>query len=174
VRARAAITVRRPREEVYRFWHDFENLPSFMDHLDSVEDRGDGRSRWTAKAPGGRTVEWDAEITADQPSERLSWRSREGSDVENSGTVWFLPAPGGRGTEIHLDLQYDLPGGALGVLIAGLTGEEPRQQVRDDLRRAKQILETGMVVRSEGSPEGPSTRRFIKQRPAQPLVGSPS
>jgi uncharacterized membrane protein len=145
-----------------------------MEHLENVEDRGGGRSRWTARAPGGRSVEWEAELVEDHPYEHLSWRSREGSSVENSGSVWFVAAPGGRGTEIHLDLQYDLPGGALGVLIAGLTGEEPRQQVHDDLRRAKQILETGMVVRSEGSPEGPMTRRFVKQRPAQPLVGSAS
>jgi uncharacterized membrane protein len=172
LRARAAITVRRPRDEVYRFWRDFENLPSFMEHLESVEDRGSGQSRWTAKAPGGRSVQWDAEIVDEQPQERISWRSREGSDVANSGTVRFMSAPGNRGTEIHLDMQYDMPGGAFGVLIAGIVGEEPRQQVGDDLRRAKQILETGTVVRSEGSPEGPLTRRFIRQRPAQPLVGS--
>ncbi|HMJ32797.1 MAG TPA: SRPBCC family protein [Baekduia sp.] len=174
LRARAAITVRRPKEEVYRFWRDFENLPSFMEHLDSVEDRGGGVSRWAARAPGGRTVEWDAELVDEHPYDHLSWRSREGSSVENSGSVWFVTAPGGRGTEIHLDLQYDLPGGALGVLIAGLAGEEPRQQVREDLRRAKQILETGMVVRSEGSPDGPMARRRVRQRPAQPLVGSAS
>jgi uncharacterized membrane protein len=174
LRARAAITVRRRREEVYRFWRDFENLPSFMDHLDAVEDRGQGRSRWKARAPGGRSVEWDAEIVEDHPYDRLSWRSREGAGVESAGTVAFVSVPHDRGTEIHLDMQYDLPGGALGVLIAGFGGEEPRQQVRDDLRRAKQILETGMVVRSEGSPEGPSRRRFIRQRPAQPLAGSTS
>jgi uncharacterized membrane protein len=174
VRARAAITVRRPRDQVYRFFRDFENLPSFMSHLDSVEDRGNGRSRWVARSPSGREVQWEAEIVEDFPHDRLSWRSREGSPVENSGTAWFVKAPGDRGTEIHLDLQYDLPGGALGVLMAELTGEDPRQLVRDDLRRAKQILETDTVVRSEGSPEGPMTRRLLRQRPAQPLVGSPS
>jgi uncharacterized membrane protein len=167
-RVRAAITVRRPREEVYAFWHDFQNLPRFMAHLESVQPSSNGRSHWKAKGPVG-TVEWDAEVIEDRPNELIAWRSVDGSSIQNSGTVRFVPAPGDRGTEIHLDLQYAPPGGAVGVTLAKLVGEEPHQQVKDDLRRFKQVAETGVVVRSEGSPEGPLTRRLLKQRPAQPL-----
>jgi uncharacterized membrane protein len=165
--ARTAVTVKRPVEEVYRFWRDLSNLPSFMIHLASVEPTGNGRSHWTANAPAGRTVEWDAEVVEDKPNERIAWRSLEGSQVENSGSVTFTPAPGGGGTEVRVELRYDPPGGALGKVVAKLFGEEPQQQITDDLRRLKQVLETGEVVRSEGSPEGARTLRLLKQRPGQ-------
>jgi len=164
----AAITVNRPRDEVYSFWRRFEDLPAFMDHVESVSVDDTGSVHWVVKAPAGRTVEWDAELTEDVPGERISWRSLEGADVENSGTVRFADAPGGRGTEIHLDIDYSPPAGALGAGIAKLFGEEPRQQAKDDLRRFKQVMEAGEVVRSEGSPEGQTARRLVKQRAAQP------
>jgi uncharacterized membrane protein len=167
MRARAAVTVRRSREDVYRLWHDFRNLPQFMYHLESVEPTGDGRSHWKAKAPLGRTIEWDAEVVEDRPNELIAWRSTKGAG--NSGTVRFAPAPGERGTEIHLDMRYDPPAGPVGATVAKLFGEEPGQQARDDLRRFKQVVETGIIVRSEGSPEGPAAPRLLKQRPAQPL-----
>jgi uncharacterized membrane protein len=170
VRVKGAITIRRPREDVYRFWHTFENLPHFMDHLESVEPRGDRASFWRAKAPAGMTVEWEAELVDDRPNERISWRSRSGALVQTSGTVRFSDAPRERGTEVRVELEYQAPGGMLASTVAALFGEAPEQQVRDDLRRLKQVLETGMVVRSEGSPEGTSTRRLLKQRPAQPLA----
>ena len=166
---RAAITVNRPRKEAYAFWRDFENLPRFMAHLDSVQSEGERRSHWRATAPGGRTVEWDAEITDDRPSELISWRSLENAEVANAGTVRFEYAPGGRGTEIHVEMRYDAPGGGLGAMLAKLFGEEPTQQVKDDLRRFKQVLETGEIPVSEGSPEGVHARRQLKQRPAQPI-----
>lgn len=166
---KAAITVWRPREEIYAFWHDFQNLPRFMTHLEAVEPAGDGRSHWKAKAPTGGTVDWDAEVVTDLPNELIAWRSLPGADVENAGTVRFQPAPGGAGTEIRLDMEYKPPGGAVGVTLAKLFGEEPRQQVEDDLRRFKQVLEAGDVVRSDGSPEGAMARRQLKQRPAHPL-----
>jgi uncharacterized membrane protein len=169
MQAKTAVTVKRPVEEVYRFWRDFANLPSFMIHLASVQPTGNGRSHWTANAPAGRTVEWDAEVVEDKPSERIAWRSLEGSQVSNSGAVWFTPAPGGDGTEVRVELAYDPPGGALGKLVAKLFGEEPQQQITDDLRRLKQVLETGEVVRSESSPEGTRSLRLVKQRPAQPV-----
>jgi uncharacterized membrane protein len=169
MQAKTAITVRHPVEVVYRFWRDFTNLPSFMSHLESVEVSGDGRSHWTANAPAGTTVDWDAEIVEDRPNERIAWRSLEGSKVGNSGAVWFTPAPGGRGTEVRVELSYDPPGGALGKVVAKLFGEEPQQQLTDDLRRLKQVLETGQVVLSEGSPEGTRFLRYLKQRPAQPV-----
>jgi uncharacterized membrane protein len=169
MQAKSAVTIRHPVEVVYEYWRDLTNLPSFMNHLESVEVTGNGRSHWTAKAPAGRTVEWDAEVVEDQPNERIAWRSLEGSRVPNSGAVVFTPAPGGRGTEVRVELTYDPPGGALGKVVAKLFGEEPQQQVTDDLRRLKQVLETGQVVLSEGSPEGTRSLRLLKQRPAQPI-----
>jgi uncharacterized membrane protein len=164
----AQVTVRAPAEEAYRFWHDFQNLASFMAHVESVQVM-DGRSHWRAKAPAGRTIEWDAEITEDRAGELISWRSLPGAAVANSGTVRFVPAPGDRGTEVRLDMRYQPPGGALGAIVAKLLGEEPHLQAKDDLRRFKQVVETGVVMRSEGSPEGALARRMLKQRPAQPL-----
>ncbi|MGI8329179.1 SRPBCC family protein [Actinomadura scrupuli] len=168
MRLRAAITVRSPRPEVYLFWHLFDNLPSFMSHLESVRETGDGRSHWTARSPIGRSVEWDAEIIAEIPDELITWRSLEGADVANSGSVRFSDAPGGRGTEVRVQMEFELPGGRLGAAVARLFGEHPEQQVRDDLRRFKQVLETGEVIRSEGSPEGTRAWRQVRQRPAQP------
>ncbi len=166
---KAAITVRKPREEVYRFWRDLENLPSFMAHVESVDGDGNGRSHWKVKAPAGATVEWDAEVVEDRPGEALVWRAVEGSGVQNSGAVRFLDAPRNQGTEVHVEFDYAAPGGRLGEAVAKLFGEEPTQQAKDDLRRFKQVLETGFVVRSEGSPEGSTAHRHLKQRPGQPV-----
>jgi uncharacterized membrane protein len=167
---RAAITVRKPREEVYRFWRDLENLPSFMDHVESVEGDGNGLSHWKVKAPAGAKVEWDAEVVEDRPGEALVWRSVRGSGTQNSGAVRFVDAPRNQGNEVHVEFEYDAPGGRIGEAVAKMFGEEPTQQAKDDLRRFKQVMETGFVVRSEGSPEGSTARRHIKQRPAQPLA----
>jgi uncharacterized membrane protein len=167
--AKGAITVKRPIDEVYLYWHDFANLPNFMHHLDSVQVSGAKRSHWKANAPAGRFVEWDAVILDETPNVLIAWASVDGADVENTGTVRFAPAPGGRGTEVRVDLHYAQPGGAVGATVAKLFGEDPRQQINDDLRRFKQVMETGEVVRSEGSPQGTSTRQLLRQRPAQPL-----
>ncbi|MDP9020301.1 MAG: SRPBCC family protein, partial [Actinomycetota bacterium] len=170
VRAHAAITVNRPPGEVYRLWRDVENLPRFMAHLESVHGEGDVRSHWVARAPGGRTVEWDAEVVEDLPGELVAWRSLQGADVANSGTVRLAPAPGGRGTEVRVEVEYQPPLGAVGAAAARLFGEQPAQQIEDDLRRFKQVVETGEVVRSEGSPDGTRTQRQLHQRDAQPLL----
>jgi uncharacterized membrane protein len=167
--AKAAVTVNRPRDEVYGFWRKLENFPRFMAHIESVEVRDGGRSHWRATAPAGRTVEWDAQIRADRPGELLSWESLPGSGVENRGSVRFADAPGGRGTEIHVTISYKPPAGALGATIAKLFGEEPQQQVKDDLRRAKQILEAGEIVRSDGAPEGVHAAKQARNRAAQPV-----
>jgi uncharacterized membrane protein len=170
LKGRTSITVNRPPEEVFRYWHDFTNLPKFMFHLEKVEPKGDKRYHWVAKAPLGRTVEWDAEVTEEIPNELIAWRSSENADVPNSGSVEFSPAPGDRGTEVVVEVDYQLPGGAIGDTIAGLFGEEPQQQIKDDLRRFKQVVETGEVVLSDGSPDGTAaTPHELKQRPAQPL-----
>lgn len=161
-------TVNRPPDEVYRYWRDLENLPRFSYHLLSVRPTAGGHSHWVARGPAGSTVSWDAEIVEDVPAERLSWRSLPGADVDNSGCVQFRPAPGGRGTEVTVELRTSVPGGRAGRAAAMVAGEHPQQQAEDDLRRFKQILETGEVVRSDGSPGGSLTERQWKQRPAVP------
>ncbi|GAA4972171.1 hypothetical protein GCM10025331_77410 [Actinoplanes utahensis] len=165
----AATTIRKPASEVYAFWRDLENLPTFMAHLEQVRATGDRTSRWTADAPFGKDVGWDAEITEESPGERIAWRSIGNADVPNSGTVRFVPAPDGVSTEVHVALTYDIPGGTIGKAVAKYFGEEPHQQLDDDLRRLKQVLETGEVVRSDGAPWGKRARKEFPQRPAQPL-----
>ncbi|TDB73096.1 SRPBCC family protein [Micromonospora sp. KC723] len=163
------VTVNRPASEAYRFWRDLENLPHFMAHLESVRADDLRRSHWTARGPAGQPVSWDAEIVEDRPNERITWRSLPGAAVPNAGRVRFVPAPGDRGTEVRVELGYAPPAGRLGRVVAKLFGEEPEQQVRDDLRRFKQVLETGEVVRSDASPAGITLRQEFLQRPAQPL-----
>jgi uncharacterized membrane protein len=151
IRVRKAITIDRSPEEVYGFWRNLENLPRFMVHLESVRELDQRRSYWKARAPLGTTVEWTAEIIEDRPNELISWRSTEDAKVPNSGTVRFIPAVGGLGTEVHVELSYDPPAGAIGASLAKLMGREPAQQVDGDLRRFKQILETGEIVHSDAS-----------------------
>ena len=169
MQVRKAITINRPPDEVYRFWHDFENLPRFMSHLESVQVTGERRSHWRATAPAGQTVEWDAEMTEDRPNELIAWQSLDGADVPNSGAVRFRPAPRGRGTEIDVELQFDAPGGKLGRTVAKLFGKDPAQQVASDLRRFKQVLETGEVILSDATVQG----AHLAQRPAQPPEEAP-
>jgi uncharacterized membrane protein len=157
-----------PRE-AYDLWRPLENLPSFMAHVDEVSVTGPGTTHWKATAPFGQAVEWDALITDDVPGERIAWRSAGGAAIDNEGEVRFLPAPGGRGSEVHVKLRYAMPGGKLGEAVARYFGEDPHQQLDDDLRRFKQIAETGEVVRSEGAPYGKRARREFPQHPARPL-----
>ena len=154
-----AITVNRPVEDVYAFWKDYANLPRFMRHLESVETLGEQHTRWTAKGPAGTTVSWDAETIVDREHEWIAWRSLENADIDNRGSVRFSPAPGDRGTEVRVHLQYSPPAGRLGLGIAWMFGEEPGQQIHEDLRRFKQLMETGEVPLSEG---------FGLWRPARP------
>lgn len=169
LRARSSVTVNRTPAEAYRFWRELENLPRFMYHLQAVRDLGGDQSAWVARAPGGREVSWPAQIVADRPERLLAWRSLPGADVRNAGWVRFRPAPGGAGTEVTVDLAFQPPFGRLGAAVAAMFGEDPRQQVRDDLRRFKQKLETGEIVRSDGSPEGTTVRQQARQRAAQPM-----
>lgn len=152
------ITVNRPAEECYRFWRDFDNFPRFMTHVESVEAISDTRSHWKVKAPMGASVEWDAEITDDQPNRLLSWHSVQGAEVDNAGTVYFEPAPGERGTTVRVKLQYSPPAGKLGAAFAKLFGEEPAQQIDSDLRHFKQLIETGVIPTTVGQSAG--TRSF--------------
>jgi uncharacterized membrane protein len=160
IRVRKSITVGSSPEEVYNFWHDFENLPRFMQHLESVRVTGEGRSHWKAKAPAGQSVEWDAVTLEDVPNELISWRSEGDADVYNEGTVRFRPAPGDRGTEVHVELVYEPPGGIITSKLAKLFREEPGQQVKDDLLHFKQVMEVGEVVISDATlSKGPHPAR---------------
>lgn len=168
----ATTSVRKPPPEVYQFWRELGNLPTFMAHLEEVRATGDRTSHWSASAPFGKNVEWDAEIIDETTGEKIAWRSTGNADVPNAGTVRFVPAPDGVSTEVHVVMTYDIPGGTVGKTVARYFGEEPHQQLDDDLRRLKQVLETGEVVRSEGAPWGNRARKEFPQRPAQPLSDS--
>ena len=153
IHVKKSITINKSTAELYSFWRDFENLPQFMNHLESVKKIDDKRSHWVAKAPLGTTVEWDAEITSERENERIGWQSVENSEVPNSGVVEFLPTST-RGTEVKVTLTYEPPAGYLGSLVAKLFGEEPNQQVAEDLRRFKSLMEAGMIMKTEGQPSG--------------------
>jgi uncharacterized membrane protein len=156
---RHSITVNKSIEEAYALWRNFENFPRFMTHIASVENRGATRSVWRANAPLGITLEWESELVEDRENELIAWRSVEGSSVSHSGRVRFTPAPGARGTEVQVEMAYTPPGGPIGRAIAKLHGSDPDWQVRDGLKRYKQLLETGQLTISDG----PGLRR-----PAQP------
>lgn len=170
IEAKGRITVNLPVAAVFAYWHNLQNLPRFMAHLQSVQSLDAGRSRWRAAGPAGVEFEWDAEISDERIDEFLAWRSVGDAAVRSAGEVEFRPAPGGRGTEIRVLLTYHPPAGKFGATVAKLLGEAPDQQLRDDLRRFKQVLETGEVVRSEGSPEGAKAYQLLTQHPAQPAT----
>ncbi|MCP9494051.1 MAG: DUF2892 domain-containing protein [Pyrinomonadaceae bacterium MAG19_C2-C3] len=154
IKVEKSITINKPASELYKYWRNFENLPRFMDHLESVTVSGEKNSHWVAKAPAGTTVEWDAEIINEKENELIAWRSLEGADVDNAGSVRFEEATGGRGTVVKVSIEYNPPGGIVGATIAKLFGEEPNQQVQEDLRRFKQVMETGARSTTEGQSAG--------------------
>lgn len=154
IKVEKTVTINKPAEELYNFWHNFERLPSFMKHLKSVTVIDDKRSHWVANAPLGQSVEWDAEIITDEPNRLISWASVEGADVDNSGFVRFQPAPADRGTEVKVVIECAPPGGTLTAALATLFGEEPKQQIGDDLRRFKQLMEAGEIATTEGQSSG--------------------
>lgn len=165
IHATASCVVNREPHEVYEFWRRLENLPRFMKHLESVEETMEGRSHWIAKGPAGTTVEWEAVIVGDDPGRVITWRSLEDSDVDNAGAVRFEAAPGGRGTIVRVHINYNPPAGVIGKTVAQLFGEEPEQQLDDDLRRFKQMMEVGEVVVSDATIFGTG---YLEQRPARP------
>ena len=169
IHAKGACVVNRKPEEVYQFWRNFQNLPRFMRHLESVADLGDGRSQWKVKGPAGMEVEWDATIVADVPNEVITWRSLENADVDHAGAVRFERAAGDRGTIVRVNLEYKPLAGVLGATVAKLFGEEPEQQLDDDLRRFKQVMEVGEVVVSEATLMGTG---YMSQRPGRPADAS--
>jgi uncharacterized membrane protein len=158
IKVEKGLDINKSPAELYSFWRNLENLPRFMNHLESVKSTGGNRSHWVAKAPAGTTVEWDAEIYNEKENELIAWRSLEGSQVDNAGSVRFEPATGGHGTTVRVSLKYDPPGGVIGAAIARLFGENPEQQIDEDLRRFKQLMETGETITTEGQPSGRSAK----------------
>jgi uncharacterized membrane protein len=154
IKVEKTVTINKSTEELYQYWHNFENLPTFMKHLQSVKVINETRSHWVANAPLGTNIEWDAEIIKDEPNHLIAWASVAGSDVSNSGFVRFQPATGGRGTEVKVVMEYEPPGGAIASAVAKLFGEEPEQQIGDELNRFKQLMETGEIATKEGQPKG--------------------
>lgn len=138
-----SITVDRPKDEVYRLWRDFSNLPRFMEHIERIEVMTPERSHWVVKAPAGTRVEWDSIVTEDRPGEVIAWRSVENADVPNTGRVEFHEAGNGQGTVVRAVIAYEPPGGKIGETLAKMLGEEPSIQAEEDLRRFKQMIEKG-------------------------------
>jgi uncharacterized membrane protein len=156
VRVDETVTILRPREELYRYWRDLSNLPRIMRHLESVQTTNENRSHWTAKGPFDVRIEWDAEIITERENELIGWRSVGESQVDTAGSVHFIPVPGGRGTEVRVELKYDPPGGQLGSHIASLLGQSPERQIREDLHRFKAVMEAGNVSTAADQPRGQS------------------
>jgi uncharacterized membrane protein len=170
IRARAAVTVNEPRHKMFHFWRQSENLPTFMRHLLSVEQREGGRSHWVAEGPLNHKVEWEAEIINEIPEELIAWKSLPGSDVDSAGSVRFKDAPGGRGTEVHVELQYNPPAGLVGAYTARLFGREPEQEIEADLGRLKQYFESGEVATTKGQPRGSAKSRRTGREESKSLL----
>lgn len=154
VHVEKSIIIDKSPEELYSFWRDFENLPRFMDHLESVNSVGFNRWHWVAKGPVGTRPEWDAEIYNEKPNELIAWRSLDGT-VTNAGSVRFEPAADEQGTQVKVVMNYNAPGGKVSALLAKLFGQEPGQMIEGDLRRLKQILEGGGIASVDSQPSGP-------------------
>lgn len=153
IRVKKALTINKSPAELYQYWRNFQNLPHFMQHLESVTVIDEQRSHWKAKAPLGSTVEWDARITDDVENQKIGWQSADDADISNSGTIEFRPTEN-RGTEVIVTLVYDAPGGKIGEWAAWALGEEPHIQVAEDLRRFKMLMESGQIMTTEGQPSG--------------------
>jgi uncharacterized membrane protein len=139
-----SVTIQRSLEELYRFWRNLENLPQFMRHLQSVEKITETISHWRAKGPAGLIVEWDAEIYNDVANKLIAWRSLEGADVVSAGSVNFDRSTGGRGTRVTVHLQYSPPLGKVGAAVAKIFGADAETEIREDLQRFKQTVESGL------------------------------
>jgi uncharacterized membrane protein len=149
IRVDESIRINKPPAEVYRFWRKLDNLPKFMDHLERVDIIDSEKSHWVAKGPAGMAVDWYAQIINDVENELIGWRSLEGSEIANAGSVTFHPDPGGKATDVKISMQYNPPAGELGAAVAKLFGQDPKRQIRKDLQALKDLLERGTVSKSE-------------------------
>lgn len=143
IKVEKSVVINRAPEELYQFWRNFENLPHFMHHLESVKVLDDKRSHWVARAPLGTSVEWDAEIIKEEEDHMIAWRSLPNAEVKNAGSVHFERDATGNGTKLKVIVNYEPPAGKLGAAVAKLLGEEPSQQIEEDLNRLKQLMESG-------------------------------
>jgi uncharacterized membrane protein len=173
VKVERSITVMRPAAELYGFWRRFENLPNVFRHLESVRVDGN-RSHWVVKAPLGTEVEWDADVINEIENELIAWTSVAGSGVDHAGSVHFQPAPGGRGTEVRVSLKYSPPAGKLGAWFAKVFGEDPEHEIEEDLRRFKQVMETGEVATTEGQSSARAKKREPAPRAPRPESPAPT
>lgn len=156
-----AVLINRPRDELYAYWRDFRNLPTFMENVKAVEDLEPGRSQWTIAGPAGADIDLVSHITEEIPGERIAWISSEGSDVDHEGWIEFKDNVFGRGTEVRVFISYDPPAGALGKVVAKVMQREPRIQARRELRRFKQLMETGEVSTSKAPDAAPRASRHF-------------
>lgn len=140
------VTINAPREKLFAYWRDFANLPSFMENIERIDIIDVRRSHWVVKGPNDSHYEWDATVTDERPGSMIAWASAEGSDIHNSGRVDFMDAPGGRGTWVTATILYDPPGGVIGKAVAKLFRREPAVQAKRELRRFKQLMETGEIA----------------------------
>jgi uncharacterized membrane protein len=148
------IIVNKTPRECYDYWRDLRNIANFTERLQKVTPLDERRSQWIMKAPGGARLEWIAEITEDRPGERLRWRTAEAAPFKHAGAVNFEAAPGGRGTFVSVAMHYHTPGGSIAAALARLLGPDPFSEVRENLRRFKQLLETGEIPTTTGQPSG--------------------
>jgi len=171
VKLKKSITVDRSPEELYRYWHDFTNLPRFMDLLSNVEVLDETRSVWTINAPIGLHLSWEAEITVDRENEMIGWQSLDGSTIETKGYVRFEPAPKGRGTVVRVAMQYVPPAGKAGAAFASLFGKRPGAHIDEALRRFKQLMETGEIAATRKSTVQATAeiRRMEPKKAAEPV-----
>jgi uncharacterized membrane protein len=151
----ATVTVNADPQRLYQFWRSLDNLPKFMTHLNEVRVIDDTRSHWIAKGPVGTHVEWDAEIINDEPPHTIAWRTLENAEVEHTGSVRFIPV-GKRGTQVKVRMEYLPPAGRFTNTFLKLIGQDPRTQIKDDLYRFKQLIESGEIATTEGQPTGPT------------------
>ncbi|MDP9053990.1 MAG: DUF2892 domain-containing protein [Acidobacteriota bacterium] len=174
IRIDEAVTVNLPTPQVFQFWRNLANVAEFMEHVESVRTLADSsRTHWTAKGPGGKSVEWQAQIINEIENELIAWRSLPGSEIPHAGSVHFKEASGGRGTEVHVEILYSPPGGSAGAMVAKLFGEDPAAQIRSDLKRLKARLEAGVLPDTEGQSAGAATPRHDSYRHPD-LVGKAS
>jgi uncharacterized membrane protein len=162
----ATFLVNTSPENAYQFWRNFENLPRFMAHLQSVRMLDDKRSEWLVMGPMDREIRWRAELTEDRSGQRIGWQSLPGSDIHVAGSVDFHSDPLGRGTYVTVRISYTAPASSLGKGLASLAGKHPEFMVREDLRRLKALLETGETPTTAGQTHGP---RGIHGKAAQLL-----
>lgn len=164
-KAEITITINREPEQLFAFWRNFENLPRVMEHVESVTCEGDRRSHWRVWRSKDKQIEWDAEVINEHPNELIAWRTLEGSDVHHAGSIRFTPAPGGLGTEVKLAVEYEVSGFA--DTLAKLARRSPEQQMREDLRHFKQLMEAGEIPTTRGQPAGRDEDKIAKYEEAK-------